>query len=87
MAMMAEAKAPQFAEEGFFEYHIYDLQRKTTIKDKQTKQISLLEAAGIKAEKELLVYGVQSFFTQLFYMVLISRVGLTETMTLIIPSA
>ncbi|OGX43580.1 MAG: hypothetical protein A3G91_01980 [Omnitrophica WOR_2 bacterium RIFCSPLOWO2_12_FULL_50_9] len=66
MAMMAEAKAPQFAEEGFFEYHIYDLQRKTTIKDKQTKQISLLEAAGIKAEKELLVYGVQSFFTQYY---------------------
>ncbi|MBI3616853.1 MAG: DUF4139 domain-containing protein, partial [Candidatus Omnitrophica bacterium] len=42
----------QFAEQAFFEYHIYDLQRRTTIKDKQTKQISLLEASGIKAEKE-----------------------------------
>ena len=58
--------APQFAEEGFFEYHIYDLQRRTTIKDKQTKQISLLEASGIKAEKELLVYGIQSYFTQYY---------------------
>ncbi len=66
MAMMAESMAPQFAEEGFFEYHIYDLQRKTTIKDKQTKQISLLEASGIKAEKELLVYGIQSYFTQYY---------------------
>ncbi len=65
-AMVAEAMAPQFAEEGFFEYHIYDLQRKTTIKDRQTKQISLLEAAGIKAEKELLVYGIQSYFTQYY---------------------
>jgi hypothetical protein len=61
-----EARAPQFAEEGFFEYHIYDLQRHTTIKDKQTKQISLLEASGIKAEKEFLVYGIQSFFTQYY---------------------
>ncbi len=65
-AMVAEAMAPQFAEEGFFEYHIYDLQRKTTIKDKQTKQISLLEAGGIKAEKELLVYGGQSYFAQYY---------------------
>lgn len=56
----------QFAEQAFFEYHIYDLQRRTTIKDKQTKQISLLEAAGIKAEKELLVYGIQSYYTQYY---------------------
>ncbi len=60
------AGAAQFAEQAFFEYHIYDLQRRTTIKDKQTKQISLLEASGIKAEKELLVYGIQSYFTQYY---------------------
>ena len=66
MPMSVGAMAPQFAEQGFFEYHIYDLQRKTTIKDKQTKQISLLEASGIKAEKELLVYGIQSYFTQYY---------------------
>lgn len=64
--MMAEAKAPQFEEEAFFEYHIYDLQRKTTIKDKQTKQISLLEAFGVGTEKEFLVYGIQSYFTRLY---------------------
>lgn len=64
--MSVGAKAQQFAEEGFFEYHIYDLQRKTTIKDKQTKQISLLEAAGVKAEKEFLVYGIQSYFMQYY---------------------
>lgn len=64
--VMREDKASQFAEEGFFEYHIYDLQRRTTIKDKQTKQISLLEASGIKAEKELLVYGQQYYFTQYY---------------------
>lgn len=66
MAMMEASDASQFAEEGFFEYHIYDLQRRTTIKDKQTKQISLLEASGIKAEKELLVYGAQHYFRQYY---------------------
>jgi hypothetical protein len=40
---MERAAAPQFEEKAFFEYHIYDLQRRTTIKDKQTKQISLLD--------------------------------------------
>ncbi len=64
--MMEALGASQFAEKAFFEYHIYDLQRRTTIKDKQTKQISLLKAGGIKAEKELLVYGIQSYFTQYY---------------------
>lgn len=65
-ALEAGMGGAQFAEEGFFEYHIYDLQRRTTIKDKQTKQISLLEASGIKAEKELLVYGNQYYFMQYY---------------------
>ncbi len=56
----------QFEEKAFFEYHIYDLQRKTTIKDKQTKQVSLLEATGAKIQKELLVYGIRSYFTRLY---------------------
>ncbi|NQT94974.1 MAG: DUF4139 domain-containing protein [Candidatus Omnitrophica bacterium] len=58
------AKREQFQEKAFFEYHIYDLQRKTTIKNNQTKQVSLLEAAGVKTEKELLVYGVRTWFTR-----------------------
>ena len=60
---MSEAAAPQFAEQGLFEYHLYDLQRRTTIKDNQTKQISLLEASGANVQKELLVYGIQNYFT------------------------
>ncbi len=59
-----EARAPQFEEKAFFEYHIYDLQRKTTIKDKQTKQVSLLEAVGVGTQKELIVYGIRSYFTR-----------------------
>ena len=66
MKQMERAAAPQFEEKAFFEYHIYDLQRKTTIKDKQTKQVSLLEATGAKIQKELLVYGIRSYFTRLY---------------------
>ncbi|MBW2623365.1 MAG: DUF4139 domain-containing protein [Deltaproteobacteria bacterium] len=56
--------APQFQEKSFFEYHIYKLERKTTIKDNQTKQVSLLKAGGVKINKELLVYGLTSYFTR-----------------------
>ena len=56
------AGASQFRERPFFEYHIYDLQRKTTIKDKQTKQISLLKAGNIGIHKELLVRGTKGGF-------------------------
>lgn len=41
----------QFAEKAFFEYHLYTLQRRSTIKDNQTKQIGLLDASGIAVEK------------------------------------
>ncbi len=58
-----EAK-PQFEEKAFFEYHIYDLQRKTTIKDNQTKQIRFTEASDVQVSKELLVYGVKTYFSR-----------------------
>ena len=58
------ASREQFQDKAFFEYHIYDLERKTTIKDNQTKQVSLLEASDIKTEKEFLVYGVRTWYTR-----------------------
>jgi hypothetical protein len=64
MEMSKKVGARRFEEKPFFEYHIYDLQRKTTIKDNQTKQVSLFEAIGARIHKELLVYGVQSYFTR-----------------------
>jgi hypothetical protein len=59
-----KAKRKAFTQKAFFEYHIYDLQRKTTVKDRQTKQISLLEAEGVKVQKELLVYGNRYYFVR-----------------------
>jgi len=61
MDQMAPGRA--FEEKPFFEYHLYDLQRTTTLKDNQTKQISLLDASKVKIEKELLVQGAKHYFT------------------------
>ena len=51
---MLKASAPQFEEKAFFEYHMYTLQRPATLKDNQTKQISLLNATGSPIKKELI---------------------------------
>ncbi len=51
------AKAPQFEEEAFFEYHLYTLDRKTTIKDRETKQLSLVEATGVPVVKKFMYRG------------------------------
>jgi hypothetical protein len=40
-----------FQEKAFFEYHIYDLDRPTTIKNNQTKQISLFPSASVNVDK------------------------------------
>src|SRR5574341_2216684 len=53
-AKVGAAEAPrQFQQEAFFEYHLYSLDGRTTIKDNQTKQISLLSASEIPIRKEL----------------------------------
>lgn len=49
-AMPAPAP-PQFAEQNFFEYHLYELQRKTTIKNNQQKQVGLLSAQDVPVTK------------------------------------
>ncbi|WP_295882818.1 DUF4139 domain-containing protein [uncultured Thiohalocapsa sp.] len=56
-AMPRAAAAPPMREESLFEYHLYTLQRPTTIADNQTKQVSLLDAPGVTVGKELLVRG------------------------------
>lgn len=44
---------PQFQEEGFFEYHLYTLQGKTTVRDNETKQLNLLSAADVGVQRRL----------------------------------
>lgn len=59
--------ASAFKEEDLFEYHLYDLQRKTSLKNNETKQIRLLEARGIAIKKEFLLYGTQGYYTRSYY--------------------
>jgi len=61
MVMAKAARAEQFAQENFSEYHLYTLGRKTSVEDKETKQISLLEGSGIPVEKRFVVNG-QNFY-------------------------
>lgn len=60
--VMAKEATPAFQEESLFEYHIYSLDRRTTIKDNQIKQISLLQAEGIPVTKEFTFYGAQYYY-------------------------
>ncbi|WP_298434231.1 DUF4139 domain-containing protein [Geobacter sp.] len=59
----AMAAPPQFREEAFFEYHLYTLQRPSTIKDNQTKQISLVTASAVPVKKEYLFRGEGFYYT------------------------
>jgi len=62
-ARAAPATAPrEFASEGFFEYHLYTLEGRTTIKDSQTKQLTLMSAAGIAVTKELAFFGARDYY-------------------------
>ena len=51
--------APQFAERSFFEFHLYDLARPTTIADRETKQISLFEPADVRNVEKKYTYDEQ----------------------------
>ena len=59
--MMAEASAPM-AEESLLEYHLYSLDRLTTIAENQTKQVALLSATGVPARKELVLRGADYYY-------------------------
>jgi len=62
MSVPAAAKAAQqFQQEAFSEYHLYSLGRKTSVEDKETKQISLLQGSGVPVEKIFMVNG-QSYY-------------------------
>jgi hypothetical protein len=64
MDMMAAAPAKakeQFQQEAFSEYHLYTLGRRTSVEDKETKQISLLQGTGVPVQKLFIVNG-QNFY-------------------------
>jgi len=48
---MAGAKQPQFEERAFFEYHLYELERRTTLADREVKQVSLFPSVEVPVKK------------------------------------
>jgi hypothetical protein len=62
MMKAAVAGAAQFVQEPISEYHLYSLERRTNIQDKETKQISLLAATGVGFSKVFEVDGQQYYY-------------------------
>jgi len=62
MAAAPVAKMDSMAEESLFEYHLYTLNRPTTIAENQTKQVSLLNASAVPARKEFLLKGADYYY-------------------------
>lgn len=51
--------APAMQEEALFEYHLYTLNRPTSIDNNQTKQVALLSASQVPVTKEYVLRGGQ----------------------------
>lgn len=57
--MMADAmEQPQFAQTELFEYKLYSLQRRTDIRNNETKQVELIAAKSIPARKVFIYDGL-----------------------------
>jgi hypothetical protein len=63
MAMAAKmAEAEDLRQESLFEYHLYTLQRPTTLSENQTKQVALLSTTGVSVRKEFLLAGASHYY-------------------------
>jgi hypothetical protein len=61
-AAKSAAVAGNFAQENFSEYHLYTLGRRTSVFDKESKQISLLNATAVPVGKLFVVEGQQFYY-------------------------
>jgi len=60
--MERAAAAPAMTQEAFSDYHLYTLQRKTTINNAESKQVSMLEATRFPVEKRYTVNGQNYYY-------------------------
>ncbi|MCC6976824.1 MAG: DUF4139 domain-containing protein [Candidatus Melainabacteria bacterium] len=58
----AAAAEQQFTEQSFAEYHLYTLAGKTDVKDRETKQLSLFNAAQIPTKKQFVFDSTGQFY-------------------------
>jgi hypothetical protein len=59
--LAAASPAREMSQEAFSDYHLYTFDRKTTINNNQTKQVSMLDATSFPVTKRYVVNG-QSFY-------------------------
>jgi hypothetical protein len=57
---MAAPMAPAVQEKSFDEFHLYTLQRPTTLRDEETKQVEFVGATGIHAKRLFIYDGAQT---------------------------
>nr|WP_315469716.1 DUF4139 domain-containing protein [uncultured Undibacterium sp.] len=62
MAAAPVMKVAEMREESLFEYHLYTLNRPTTIAENQTKQVALLSASAVPVRKEFLLRGNDYYY-------------------------
>lgn len=65
MPMAAAAGAELAQEESLFEYHLYSIDRPTSIADNQTKQVALLSAPQVDVRKEYRLQGEEYHYLDL----------------------
>lgn len=63
VAKAAMAEAADMSQESLFEYHLYTLERPTSIADNQTKQVALMSAASVPVKKELQFAGQNYYYS------------------------
>ena len=66
-APMNEAVGAAVTERSFDEYHMYTLQRATTLHDQETKQVEFVRATGISTRRVYLYDGAAGFWSQYQY--------------------
>jgi hypothetical protein len=58
-AMLADAMAPVVREKSFDEFHLYTLERPTTLRDQETKQVEFVRATSIHAQRLYIYDGAK----------------------------
>jgi hypothetical protein len=58
-SVKAEAAAPAVTERSFDEYHLYTLERPTTLEDRETKQVEFVRASGVPSQRLYVYDGVK----------------------------
>ncbi len=62
VAQTAKAPSPPMRQEAFSEYHLYTLERRTSINNAETKQVAMLNATAVPVVKRYVVNGADYYF-------------------------